>query len=621
MILPGFAQLDTIHWLPPLNSADPTQVADHYVYISTPTLTTFTVTITDGSGTVLATVPVSNTIPYRYYIGNGQPTHFMVTISELNTPLPNRGLILHGKFPFYANLRVQSADQAEHITANGRAAEGTLFRAGVVPMRMGSSNRNFVLGMIATQDCTHVKIKGYDKNISFAGSPYISQDSTLIKLKKGDCYVVSGYTNTSDPAANLAGFTGATIESDNPIVINNGNFLGSVENQNLSQDIMVKQTIPLNWLGTDYIVIRGNGTDSMEAALVIAAYDSTIVSVNCKVIDTIMKTDGLLTNAGKYKLIFNSYSPAPGLNMYIHTSKPAYVYETLGADSNSANTGLDLIPPLNCGLPREINQMDSINYIGKTEYTTDLFAFTATPPTTLSINGIQQTAGSPIACLPGWVTYRVTGLKGNVKIVSTGPMAAGVFGYNGDASFAGYFSGFGVTSTINIATNNTMICGDTTKALLNLSSLGGVYDSLKWYRNDTLVSTGGGVNDSVYTTKGGTFKLEALNGSCSSISNIIIIKDCLPPPITIPNVFTPNGDGKNDVFRIDSLSHYPGSKLEIYNRWGNLIYESSDYQNNWNGVSQQSNKKCSDGVYFYILNLGTKKNSYKGFVQLLGNGA
>lgn len=75
----------------------------------------------------------------------------------------------------------------------------------------------------------------------------------------------------------------------------------------------------------------------------------------------------------------------------------------------------------------------------------------------------------------------------------------------------------------------------------------------------------------------------------------------------IPNVYTPNNDGINDVFFIQRLP--PRSELQIYNRWGNLIFETGDYQNNWKAVS--------DGVYYYILDIHDVQ--YKGFVQTFGN--
>ncbi len=66
--------------------------------------------------------------------------------------------------------------------------------------------------------------------------------------------------------------------------------------------------------------------------------------------------------------------------------------------------------------------------------------------------------------------------------------------------------------------------------------------------------------------------------------------------LTIPNIFTPNGDGINDYFEITNLEHYPQSKIVIFNRNGKKIFEHNDYNENWwdgNGVP--------DGVYFYVL--------------------
>ncbi|MGN7821383.1 gliding motility-associated C-terminal domain-containing protein [Chitinophaga sp. 22536] len=83
--------------------------------------------------------------------------------------------------------------------------------------------------------------------------------------------------------------------------------------------------------------------------------------------------------------------------------------------------------------------------------------------------------------------------------------------------------------------------------------------------------------------------------------------------IFIPNVVTPNGDGKNDNFFIPGLSKFPGSALYIYNRWGNQVYQSKNYDNKWNGYG------LSEGTYYYILELRTEQGirKYKGWVELM----
>jgi gliding motility-associated-like protein len=87
-----------------------------------------------------------------------------------------------------------------------------------------------------------------------------------------------------------------------------------------------------------------------------------------------------------------------------------------------------------------------------------------------------------------------------------------------------------------------------------------------------------------------------------------------------PNYITPNGDGKNDKFVIpDSyLKKYPGAKLIIYNRWGNVVWRSvGAYQNDWAGT-HYDNDNLPDGVYYYLIelkdNFGEIKN---GFIQIM----
>lgn len=79
----------------------------------------------------------------------------------------------------------------------------------------------------------------------------------------------------------------------------------------------------------------------------------------------------------------------------------------------------------------------------------------------------------------------------------------------------------------------------------------------------------------------------------------------------IPNVFTPNGDTFNDYFEIKKIELYPENYLSIYNRYGSLVYERSNYQNDWNGGN------LSNGVYFYRFTTEKFNKSYVGWVQII----
>jgi len=80
-------------------------------------------------------------------------------------------------------------------------------------------------------------------------------------------------------------------------------------------------------------------------------------------------------------------------------------------------------------------------------------------------------------------------------------------------------------------------------------------------------------------------------------------------PITIPNVFSPNGDDENEAFHIENVDHY-NNQLRIYSRWGNVVYEATNYKNEWKGGG------LSEGTYYYVLHI-TDDREYAGHVTLL----
>ncbi len=91
--------------------------------------------------------------------------------------------------------------------------------------------------------------------------------------------------------------------------------------------------------------------------------------------------------------------------------------------------------------------------------------------------------------------------------------------------------------------------------------------------------------------------------------------------LTIFNEFSPNNDGVNDTFNIDCISRFPDNRLEIYNRWGNIVYEKDNYDNSWDGTSNgraviYTEDKLPVGTYYYILNLGDGSEPKAGWIYL-----
>ena len=71
------------------------------------------------------------------------------------------------------------------------------------------------------------------------------------------------------------------------------------------------------------------------------------------------------------------------------------------------------------------------------------------------------------------------------------------------------------------------------------------------------------------------------NGECGTTTDTmtVLVKDC--ETIVIPDAFSPNGDGTNDVFVITNIEYYPSNKFLVFNRWGNKVYEATPYNNQW----------------------------------------
>lgn len=127
-----------------------------------------------------------------------------------------------------------------------------------------------------------------------------------------------------------------------------------------------------------------------------------------------------------------------------------------------------------------------------------------------------------------------------------------------------------------------------------------------WNFGDGIRSTEQSPNH-VYQTEGNfqaTITATNVFGCRDSTSVKVFVKRVL----FIPNVFTPNNDGKNDSFTIQFNGDQEYS-LAIYNRWGQEVYRSYGNQNQWNGGSEDA------GIFFYLVTIGSER--FKGWVQLI----
>ena len=89
-------------------------------------------------------------------------------------------------------------------------------------------------------------------------------------------------------------------------------------------------------------------------------------------------------------------------------------------------------------------------------------------------------------------------------------------------------------------------------------------------------------------------------------------KEHIPPHIGIPNIFTPNGDGKNDYFVFTNLELIGENQLDIYTRNGKVVYSKHFYDNSWDG------RGLPDGTYYYIFRFVYEGNQFmrKGTITI-----
>lgn len=123
----------------------------------------------------------------------------------------------------------------------------------------------------------------------------------------------------------------------------------------------------------------------------------------------------------------------------------------------------------------------------------------------------------------------------------------------------------------------------------------------------------------------GTFRLRTLEKSAlGCIGDTIVAKvlvgaqsdgDC-HPTIKPVNIFTPNGDGRNDVFKLEG-EYIVIYELSIFNRWGKLVFKTNEPQGAWDG--NVNGQAAPSGVYFWVVNYGNQlgKGRDKGFVELM----
>lgn len=150
---------------------------------------------------------------------------------------------------------------------------------------------------------------------------------------------------------------------------------------------------------------------------------------------------------------------------------------------------------------------------------------------------------------------------------------------------------------------------------IKLNASGGVV--YEWFPADGLSSVF--IPDPVASPKSSTtyqLTVQDQYGCVNRDSINILVEDRYI--IIVPNVLTPDGNGKNDTWYIQNIENYPEAEVTVFSRWGSIVYQTRGYENNWNGTNSKRDI-LPDGAYYYVIKIPGTNTVYKGTVTILRN--
>jgi gliding motility-associated-like protein len=145
----------------------------------------------------------------------------------------------------------------------------------------------------------------------------------------------------------------------------------------------------------------------------------------------------------------------------------------------------------------------------------------------------------------------------------------------------------------------------------------------KYTKGDTIANTNFSrtIDDTLLIP--GCYAIQSVDssGNASVLSPDFCIDNC--PEFELPNIFSPNDDKVNDFYKAIKVRRIKEINLVIFDRWGNLVYKTSDPYFQWDGTSLQTKNIVSEGTFFYFCDVfesrltGIRTRTIKGYLQMV----
>jgi gliding motility-associated-like protein len=110
-----------------------------------------------------------------------------------------------------------------------------------------------------------------------------------------------------------------------------------------------------------------------------------------------------------------------------------------------------------------------------------------------------------------------------------------------------------------------------------------------------------------------TYTMNVVSQNCGTATSTVFVR--VYKKVTVPNAFSPNGDGINDTWNIEALTTYPESSTMVFNRYGKKVYQSTGYAKAWDG--RYNGSALPEGTYYYIIDLKNSTPKLSGWVFIV----
>jgi gliding motility-associated-like protein len=114
-----------------------------------------------------------------------------------------------------------------------------------------------------------------------------------------------------------------------------------------------------------------------------------------------------------------------------------------------------------------------------------------------------------------------------------------------------------------------------------------------------------------------TVVVTAQDGVTTDTYTVDVYRGAIAASLAATNVLTPNGDGKNDFWKVKDIQLYPQNTVNVFNQAGKTVFAKRGYNNDWDGTL--NGKPLPQGTYYYVVDLGPNLRKFKGFISILKN--